>query len=92
VLSTFPAEYILDPRTISEVWRVLCPGGLFVILPWALRVQTRWLFEVTHQGPPMGTPDLAGVLKSQGFETESRLVRRPNGMVALILARKATSL
>lgn len=35
VVSTFPAEYIFDPRTLEEIRRVLSPGGKFVLLPWA---------------------------------------------------------
>jgi ubiquinone/menaquinone biosynthesis C-methylase UbiE len=35
VISTFPSSYILDPQTASEVWRVLRPGGSFVVLPGA---------------------------------------------------------
>jgi ubiquinone/menaquinone biosynthesis C-methylase UbiE len=33
VISTFPSEYIFDPRTLAEVARVLRPGGLLVIVP-----------------------------------------------------------
>lgn len=32
VVATFPAEYILEPRTIAEVWRVLEPGGQFLLI------------------------------------------------------------
>jgi ubiquinone/menaquinone biosynthesis C-methylase UbiE len=35
VISTFPSSYILDPQTESEVWRVLRPGGSFIVLPGA---------------------------------------------------------
>ncbi|NNJ10093.1 methyltransferase domain-containing protein [Chloroflexales bacterium ZM16-3] len=35
VLATFPAEYIVDPRTHAEILRVLAPGGRVVILPLA---------------------------------------------------------
>jgi ubiquinone/menaquinone biosynthesis C-methylase UbiE len=33
ILSTFPSEYIYDPFTIQEAWRVLKPEGVFVIIP-----------------------------------------------------------
>jgi ubiquinone/menaquinone biosynthesis C-methylase UbiE len=33
ILSTFPSEYIYDPFTIQEAWRVLKPEGMLVIIP-----------------------------------------------------------
>jgi ubiquinone/menaquinone biosynthesis C-methylase UbiE len=36
VVSTFPAEFIYDPATLAEVYRVLQPGGRFVFVPNAL--------------------------------------------------------
>lgn len=88
VVSTFPTEYILDTRTIMEVWRVLKADGQLVILPWALRTETRWLFEATHQGPSTSWPNLQNALGRNGFGTELRLLQRRNGTVAVILARK----
>lgn len=35
VLATFPAEYILDPRTATEIRRVLAPAGRVVIVDGA---------------------------------------------------------
>jgi ubiquinone/menaquinone biosynthesis C-methylase UbiE len=32
VVATFPAEYILDPHTHAEAWRVLQPDGQFVVI------------------------------------------------------------
>jgi ubiquinone/menaquinone biosynthesis C-methylase UbiE len=52
VLATFPTEYIFDPRTLREIWRVLRPNGVLVIV---LMAEPRWsvlkiLFRVTDQG------------------------------------------
>lgn len=33
VVSTFPTEFIVDPATIAEVYRVLKPGGRLVFVP-----------------------------------------------------------
>ena len=33
--ATFPSEYIFDTQTLSEIYRVLVPGGRLVILPTA---------------------------------------------------------
>src|SRR5437764_8399686 len=35
VVSTFPSEYIYDPDTISEVARVLRPGGCLIVIEGA---------------------------------------------------------
>lgn len=56
VVATFPTEYIADPLTLREGWRVLRPGGSLVILAYARPsgdgLQARavnWLFRVTGQ-------------------------------------------
>lgn len=52
VVATFPAEYILDPRTHAEIRRVLAPGGRLVIVDGAQFVEriqgapvARWLYR-----------------------------------------------
>jgi ubiquinone/menaquinone biosynthesis C-methylase UbiE len=92
IVSAFPAEYIVDARTLKEAWRTLRPGGRLVIIPWALRWETRWLFEITHQGPTRGADALPEALLRAGFETESHLEKTGRGVVAVILARKPARL
>ena len=59
VVSTFPAEYVFDPVTLTEAYRVLKSTGRFVILSGAVitgrGVWDRfmaWLFLITGQTPP----------------------------------------
>ena len=35
IVVTFPSEYIVDPETLSEIYRVLAPGGSAVTLFYA---------------------------------------------------------
>jgi ubiquinone/menaquinone biosynthesis C-methylase UbiE len=56
VLSTFPTEYIVDPATLTAVYRILRENGRLVIVPeghltgdgWLLRF-IEWLFVITGQ-------------------------------------------
>jgi len=32
IVATFPSEYIFDPKTIKEFYRVLVPGGALIVL------------------------------------------------------------
>jgi ubiquinone/menaquinone biosynthesis C-methylase UbiE len=65
ILATFPAEYIADPRTHTEIRRVLAPGGRVVILPLAQLdrgLYTRLVdlaYRLTLQTPALPTDTLA---------------------------------
>lgn len=84
VAATFPAEYILDPRTLAEVYRVLRPGGVFVVVAGALVTGHAlyswvfaWLFRAAKQaaGPWSGWE---AAFRAAGFEfhLEERPARR----------------
>lgn len=56
VLSTFPTEFVVHPDTLAAVWRVLKPGGRFVIVPEGHLVERgplsrfiEWLYLITGQ-------------------------------------------
>ena len=58
VVATFPAEFMIDGRTLIEIHRVLQPRGELVILPYAwitghkwYKRLAAWLFRVTGQAP-----------------------------------------
>jgi ubiquinone/menaquinone biosynthesis C-methylase UbiE len=56
VIATFPSEYIANPETLKEIYRVLQPEGNLLVLPVAwitgrgrLHRAAAWLFRVTGQ-------------------------------------------
>jgi ubiquinone/menaquinone biosynthesis C-methylase UbiE len=69
VLATFPAEYIVDPRTHAEIGRVLAPGGRVVIVPTAQldRGPYAWLVDLAYrligQAPTAPEATLPGLLR-----------------------------
>jgi ubiquinone/menaquinone biosynthesis C-methylase UbiE len=88
VLCTFPAEFILAPGTLSEVARVLRPGGRLVVTamcklngpdPWSRFLD--WLYRITGQRLPL--PDLDPLLSPLRFEY--RTVWRAVGNTAVLL-------
>jgi ubiquinone/menaquinone biosynthesis C-methylase UbiE len=98
VVSTFPAEYIFDPRTILEIKRVLQPIGRFILLPTAwitgLSFSERllaWLLRVL--GHTQGEPGaISTAFKNQfnhlGFEMHSEVIGCKGSQVLIITAQK----
>jgi ubiquinone/menaquinone biosynthesis C-methylase UbiE len=99
VASTFPSEYFYQETTLREVWRVLHPGGLFVVLPvaWITGQQMRerlaaWLFRVTGETPNKNF-DLVSQLFSDplikmGFQVKVVIKEVRNSQIMILLARK----
>ncbi|HJW90612.1 MAG TPA: methyltransferase domain-containing protein [Anaerolineales bacterium] len=107
VVATFPSEYISDPPTIKEVWRVLTPGGRLVIIPFAwitgkrwLERAAAWLFRITAQAPPdlseaglTTTADrMLQPVRQVGFQVKIERRVMPGSIVVIILAEKPRSL
>ena len=98
VTATFPTEYILLPKTLAQIHRVLAPGGRFVLVPLAWVTGTgllyrfaAWLFRVTGQSVPADHPALAEGferLKAAGFEVEAQTIEMQHSRVLLVLATK----
>ena len=94
VVATFPSEYIFHPETLSEVRRVLAPGGIFIALPLAwitghrlLERLAAWLFRVTGEAPLFHDSALEPVRKL-GFDTHVEYRALKSSVLLIIKARK----
>lgn len=94
IVSTFPSEYITDPRTLAEVKRCLSDGGRFIVLPVALPKNRflDWLFKVTGEAPSESMDVMKSKMKEPfvkaGFETEVRMLDARSSLLLIVLAKK----
>jgi ubiquinone/menaquinone biosynthesis C-methylase UbiE len=103
VLASFPTNYILDPHTVSETYRILKPGGNVTVLPLArpagnsvILTALGWLFRITGQAPAQATEQVQDELKSvylepydqAGFITDLSYRRVPSAELWIIHAMK----
>jgi ubiquinone/menaquinone biosynthesis C-methylase UbiE len=94
LVSTFPTEVMVQPRTASEVYRVLRPGGRFVMVPnglLKLRGPTsrilEGLYRITGQREPWpGAP--ISVWKEAGFDLRSEMLELARSHVQIVVAEK----
>ena len=62
VVATFPSEYIVDPQALSDIYRILSPGGKLLIIPSAWLTGKHWyeriltgLLHAPYQSPDWET-------------------------------------
>lgn len=94
IVATFPSEFITDPKTLNEVFRVLHHGGKFIILPFAwingksvLERIAAWLFQVTGQTPAWSDKILSPFFKA-GFQPTIQEVNGSHWSLLIIIAEK----
>jgi ubiquinone/menaquinone biosynthesis C-methylase UbiE len=98
VVSTFPTDFIGKRETVNEVYRVLKPGGVFVIVPNAqltggdVSVKgLEWLYRITGQrgGGDEPTIDQGTFAKLfVPFEVKVMAEQCPRSVVTVVVARK----
>ena len=92
VIATFPAEFITEPLTLSEVRRCLSDGGRFIVLPVAMPKNRflSWLFQVTGQAPSDAMKEVQGKLAEpfikSDFDVETHVLDLKSGTLILIVA------
>jgi len=96
IVATFPSEYIVDPSTLSEIERVLEPGGQAIILALAWITGEKWperaagsLFRITGQSPEWEDRFLEPV-KEARFLAYVDWVDLETSRLAIIVAQKLT--
>lgn len=96
VFSTFPTDFFIEPDTLSEVQRVLKPGGRFVVVINGLLTGRQfparileWLYRVTGQrGSWPGEPQKR--FEAAGFTYQYRTEKRARSQVIMIIATRPT--
>ena len=89
VVSTFPAEFIVQAETLKEIARVMQDGGRAVVVPGVAFKRSlparalEWLYTVTGQQEP-APPRLAEALAKAGLAI--KFEREPMGMVDVLIA------
>ncbi len=101
VVATFPTEYIMQEDTLQEIWRVLAPGGVLIVVPSAwitgespLQKAAAWLFRFTGQAPERKDGSLLDEralepVHKLGFSTDLHWIKLPTSLVLAVTARKA---
>ncbi len=94
VVSTFPSEYIFNRLAISEIYRVLQPGGQLVILPFAWIKGKLWLEKIANHlfdyDAVMHTWEekYCQVIQQEGFELSFNQVQDSRSAMLFIIATK----
>ena len=94
IVSTFPTEYIFDPRTLAEARRCLMDRGRLIVLPVAMPKNRllEWLYQVTGESPSESEEVIKKKLKEPfikaNFETEIIIRDAQSSRLFIIIATR----
>ena len=94
VVSTFPSEYIFDPKTLAEIKRVLKSGGKLVVLPAAFPSNEflKWLYKITGESPAAlddaFKERLSRPFFQAGFGVDVEVIELKSRALVLVVGRK----
>ena len=99
VVATFPSEYIFDPCTIKEIYRVLVPGGKMVILLTALpgnqNLLTKvhdWVSQLAYHGKSSVEKRLEEIIqiyRMEGFRIRKTYLEGKSVTLLLLVGEKS---
>jgi len=98
IVSTFPSEYIFDPRTLAEARRCLMDRGRLTVLPVAMPKSRalEWLYKVSGESPSESEVVVKKKLKEPflraGFSTEIYIVELRSSRLFIVVADKVLQL
>ncbi|MBE0408721.1 MAG: methyltransferase domain-containing protein [Anaerolineales bacterium] len=94
IVATFPSDYIFNQATLSEIHRVLIPGGSLVVLPYAWISSPRWfcpassfLSKLSNFSSDWNSQYLTPIIQS-GFEVNTELIKNDSSSIVIIVAHK----
>lgn len=97
VLITFPAEFAVDLLTAGELWRIMQPEGMVVIIVTAqvvggsgLGLWVGGLLAMVRHARPWYT-QIESVYAAAGFSVSIQSVPLPQSRVTVALARRQTA-
>ncbi|GAP06740.1 methylase related with ubiquinone/menaquinone biosynthesis [Anaerolinea thermolimosa] len=102
IVSTFPTPYITHNQTIEEIYRVLKPGGVLIILFAAMHHENHWvgrfsngLFKIFRQRPSDTDAfqlKIENLFLTAGFTPQAQWHSIQSGKLFILKARKPPAL